>query len=99
VTEHEEATEPGNTDDVDRAGDGEGLSTADYVRLTVFNRVSLLGVVLAVLGGLVVALTSPGGPFTGVDPLLGAGLLLLGVVVFAAGFSLGQRALGRREDW
>lgn len=76
-----------------------GLTTREYLRLSVVNPVSLLGVGVAVLGVGYVLATSPAGPFPGGDPLLGAGLLLGGVLVFAVGFSAGQRRLGARDDW
>jgi hypothetical protein len=44
-------------------------------------------------------LTSPSGPIPIDAPLLGGGLFLAGTLVFALGFSLGQRTLGNREDW
>lgn len=89
----------GVADDAESASADGVLSTGEYVRLTVFNRVSLLGITLAVVGATVVALTSPTGPFPADGPLVGGGLLLVGVFCFAVGFTLGQRALGRREDW
>jgi drug/metabolite transporter (DMT)-like permease len=87
---------PGDGDD---GSDGETLSTAEYVRLTMLNRVSLLGLAVAVLGGVVVVVTSPTGPFPTDAPLVGGGILLAGVLVFALGFTIGQRALGARDDW
>lgn len=75
------------------------LSTREYLRLTVFNPVSLAGLALAAFGVAYTLLTSPSGPVGGGDPLLGAGLFLGGALVFALGFSRGQRALGNRADW
>jgi hypothetical protein len=76
-----------------------GLTTGEYLRLTVLNRVSLLGMALVLVGAVAVALTAPGAPLAAASPALGGGLLLLGVLLVAVGFTLGQRALGRREDW
>lgn len=60
---------------------------------------SLLGAVLAALGVTYTLVTSPSGLVGGGDPLLGAGLLLGGALVFALGFSWGQRTLGDRRGW
>jgi hypothetical protein len=75
------------------------LSTVDYLRLTVLNRVSGTGLAVATAGAVLVGLTSPVGPLAGVDPSIAAGTMLGGVVVFALGFSLGQRSLSERDDW
>jgi drug/metabolite transporter (DMT)-like permease len=83
----------------DDGTDGSGLTTAEYLQLTMLNRVSLLGVAVAAVGAAVVMLTSPGGPLPLDAPLLGGGLFLAGALVFALGFSIGQRTLGSREDW
>jgi len=75
------------------------LSTCEYLRLTVLNPVSLLGAALATTGVAYTLVTSPSGPVGPGDPLVGAGLLLGGALVFALGFSWGQRRLGDRPDW
>jgi hypothetical protein len=75
------------------------LSTADYLRLAVLNRVSGIGLTVAAVGAVLVGLTSPVGPLSGVDPTIAAGTMLGGVFVFALGFSLGQRSLSERDDW
>lgn len=75
------------------------LSTADYLRLAVLNRVSIIGLAVAVVGAVFVGLTSPVGPLSGVDPTIAASTMLGGVFVFALGFSLGQRSLSERDDW
>jgi drug/metabolite transporter (DMT)-like permease len=79
--------------------DGSGLTTVEYLQLTMLNRVSLLGIAIATVGAAVVMLTSPNGPLPLDAPLLGGGLFLAGALVFALGFSIGQRTLGSREDW
>jgi drug/metabolite transporter (DMT)-like permease len=81
------------------ATDATTLSTREYLRLTVFNPVSLAGAALAATGVTYTLVTSPSGPFGEGDPLVGAGLLLGGALVFALGFSWGQRRLGDRADW
>lgn len=86
-------------DDETNETDDSGLTTADYLRLTILNRVSLLGIAIAAIGAAVVMLTSPSGPLSIDAPLLGGGLFLAGALVFALGFSIGQRTLGSREDW
>lgn len=89
-----------NTDSHSREGSGEPLlSTADYLRLTLLNRVSGLGLLVAVVGAVLVGVTSPLGPFPGVDPMIAATTMLGGVFVFALGFSRAQRSLSRRDDW
>lgn len=75
------------------------LSTADYLRLAVLNRVSTTGLAVAAVGAVLVGLTSPVGPLSGVDPTIAAGTMLGGVFVFALGFSVGQRSLSERDDW
>lgn len=99
-----ESDDGGSDDDSDDDGgnddsDTVGLTTAEYLRLTVLNRVSIVGLVIALVGAIAVMATSPTGPVLIRSPLLSGGLLLVGVLVFAVGFSLGQRALGDREDW
>jgi len=67
-------------------------STAEYLRVVFLNKVSLPGL-LIMLGGILFLVVT--GPESGIAnaATYGGGLLLLGGVVFALGFSLGQRQL------
>lgn len=67
-------------------------TTGEYVRIVLLNKLSATGLGIMLLAILFLVVT---GPESGIAnaATYGGGLLLLGGVVFALGFSLGQRQL------
>lgn len=88
-----------DTDSHTHGGGEPRLTTGEYLRLVALNRVSGLGLAVALVGAVLVGLTSPAGPLSGVDPTVAATTMLGGVFVFALGFSRAQRTLADRDDW
>lgn len=68
-------------------------TTAEYLRTVFLNPVSAVGIVVAVVGIGLVSLSAPGTPSW--MPSTGGLLLLGGTLLFAFGYTLAQRRLGR----
>lgn len=67
-------------------------TTREYCRMVLLNRLSATGLGIMLLAILFLSVTGPGSGIANAATY-GGGLLLLGGVVFALGFSLGQRQL------
>lgn len=87
-----------SNDAVDAADGDDGLSTREYLEFVFLNRLSLAGLALAAAGGGLVVLLGPDAGGTRNVPLVGGTLLLLGMFLFALGYTRGQHRI-RDRGW